>query len=60
MPSTTDLYFTLDDSRSETARMPNAELRPIRSDWGHRAGNPQHTPEDEAVIAQAVRDLLSA
>lgn len=59
MPSTTDLYFTLEDSRIETALMPNAELRPIRSDWGHRAGNPQHSPEDEAVIRNAVQELLA-
>jgi homoserine O-acetyltransferase/O-succinyltransferase len=60
MPSTTDLYFTLEDSRIETALMPNAELRPIRSDWGHRAGNPQHSPDDEAAIRKAVRELLAA
>ncbi len=60
MPSTTDLYFTLDDSRVETALMPNADLRPIRSNWGHRAGNPQHSPEDEAAIRQAVHELLPA
>lgn len=60
MPSTTDLYFTLEDSRAETALMPNAELRPITSDWGHRAGNPQHSPADEAVLRQAVRDLLAS
>ncbi len=59
MPSTTDLYFTQEDSRIETAMMPNAELRPIRSDWGHRAGNPQFTPADEAVIRQAVEDVLA-
>ena len=59
MPSTTDLYFTLDDSKIETALMPNAELRPIESFWGHRAGNPQNSPDDEAFIRQAVRDLLA-
>ncbi|SIS95044.1 homoserine O-acetyltransferase [Roseivivax lentus] len=59
MPSTTDLYFTQEDSRRETALMPNAELRPIHSDWGHRAGNPQHSPDDAAVIRQAVEELLA-
>jgi homoserine O-acetyltransferase len=39
MPSTTDLYFTLADSEDETRLMPNAELRPISSIWGHRAGS---------------------
>jgi homoserine O-acetyltransferase/O-succinyltransferase len=59
MPSTTDLYFTLADSEAETKLMPNAELRPIHSIWGHRAGNPIQCPEDEAVIRTAVRDLLA-
>lgn len=60
MPSTTDLYFTVHDSEVETRQMPNAELRPIVSDWGHRAGNPVQGPEDEAFIRRAVQDLLAA
>ena len=39
--------------------MPNAELRPIDSPFGHRAGNPTHQPEDEAVLREAVLDLLA-
>jgi homoserine O-acetyltransferase len=58
MPCTTDLYFTPDDSAIETAMMPNAEYRPIESKWGHRAGNPVFNPADEAVLRQAVMDLL--
>jgi homoserine O-acetyltransferase len=58
MPSTTDLYFTLHDSEIETAMMPNAELRPIRSNWGHRAGNPQQSQQDTTAIQQAVKTLL--
>jgi homoserine O-acetyltransferase len=60
MPSTTDLYFTVEDGEAETRQMPNAEFRPIVSDWGHRAGNPVQCPADEAVLRQAVRDLLAA
>ena len=60
MPSLTDLYFTPEDGRIETAQMPNAEFRPINSIWGHRAGNPALNPDDEAVIRQAVRDLLAS
>ena len=59
MPSTTDLYFTVADSAAETKLMPRAELRPIESIWGHRAGNPIQEPADEAVLRQAVRDLLA-
>jgi hypothetical protein len=40
MPSTTDLYFTVADNEREVAHMRRAELRPIPSIWGHRAGNP--------------------
>ncbi len=59
MPSRTDLYFTPEDSEIETAMMPNAELRPIESIWGHRAGNPVFNAEDEITLRQAVSDLLS-
>ncbi|MBU2534237.1 MAG: alpha/beta fold hydrolase [Alphaproteobacteria bacterium] len=58
MPSSTDLYFPVADSEIETAQMPNAELRPIESIWGHRAGNPVQHPPDEAVLRRAVEDLL--
>ncbi len=58
MPSRTDLYFTPEDSALETAMMPNAEFREIDSKWGHRAGNPNLNPADEAVLRQAVHDLL--
>ena len=60
MSSTTDLYFTLADSEIETRLMPNAELRPISSIWGHRAGNPLQCPEDEAALRAAVSSLLAS
>ena len=60
MPSTTDLYFTTHDGELETAIMPNAEFRPIDSIWGHRAGNPILNPADEAVLRQAVSELLDS
>lgn len=58
IPSQTDLYFTPEDSRIETAMMPNAELRVMPSIWGHRAGNPVQHSEDEAFLRQAVDDIL--
>ena len=58
MPGSHDLYFTAEDSKRETACMPSAEYRPIESIHGHRAGNPTHCPEDEAVLREAVRTLL--
>jgi homoserine O-acetyltransferase/O-succinyltransferase len=59
MPSETDLYFTVEDNRREVALMPKAELRPIPSIWGHRAGNPAQNPEDAKFIDDAVRELLA-
>lgn len=59
MPSTTDLYFQVEDNRLEVAQMPNARLLPIPSDWGHRAGMPAFNPVDEAFINNAVMALLA-
>jgi homoserine O-acetyltransferase/O-succinyltransferase len=58
MPSTTDLYFTAEDSEAEARQIPNAEFKPIHSIWGHRAGNPIQSPADEAFIRGAVAALL--
>jgi homoserine O-acetyltransferase/O-succinyltransferase len=59
MPCDTDLYFTVEDNRREVARMPRAELRPIPSIWGHRAGNPALNPADARFIDEAVCELLA-
>ena len=59
MPSTTDLYFTVTDNEREIAHMRHAELRPIPSIWGHRAGNPTQNPEDDDFIDRAVTELLA-
>jgi homoserine O-acetyltransferase len=59
MPCETDLYFTVEDNRREVAKMPHAELRPIPSIWGHRAGNPALNPQDAAFIDNAVIELLA-
>lgn len=59
MPSETDCYFTVEDNRLEVMHMPNAELRPIPSIWGHRAGNPMQSPEDLKFINDALGELLA-
>ena len=59
MPRETDLYFTVEDNRCKVACMQKAELRPIPSIWGHRAGNPVLNPEDAAFIDRAVFELLA-
>ncbi|PSB55711.1 alpha/beta fold hydrolase [Chamaesiphon polymorphus] len=58
MPSTTDLYFTPADCAAEAALITNAEYRPIRSIWGHRAGNPYQNPEDADWIRSQIHTLL--
>ncbi len=58
MPSTTDLYFTVTDNEREVAHMPRARLRPIDSIWGHRAGNPMQSPDDDEFIDREVKALL--
>ncbi len=60
VPGETDLYFRVADNESELRHLSNAELRPIPSIWGHRAGNPRDTPRDAAFLRTAVADLLEA
>jgi homoserine O-acetyltransferase len=54
MPGDHDLYFPVADNEIEVAAMPDARLVPIRSIWGHRAGNPTAQSEDEIFIASTV------
>jgi homoserine O-acetyltransferase len=59
MPCDRDAYFRVEDNRRELAHLRQAEMRPIVSPWGHRAGNPATSPADEAFIRDAVRELLA-
>jgi homoserine O-acetyltransferase/O-succinyltransferase len=59
LPGATDLYFRVADNEAELPHLRDAELRPIPSVWGHRAGNPKENPRDIAFIRDAVRDWLS-
>ncbi len=59
MPGKTDLYFPPEDNAYEVSRMPNAELRPIPSVWGHFARSGRN-PEDVRFIDDALRELLAA
>ena len=58
MPSRTDLYFPPADNAAEIQHLKVAELRPIPSIWGQRAGHPAIIPEDYAFLKGAVRDWL--
>jgi homoserine O-acetyltransferase/O-succinyltransferase len=59
MPGDHDLYFQVDDSRLEMQHLRHADLAPIPSSFGHRAGNPTHQPEDRLFIESRVRELLA-
>jgi homoserine O-acetyltransferase len=59
MPGSTDLYFRVADSEAELAALRDAELRPIPSIWGHRAGSPSRDAEDETFLRDAVRAWLA-
>jgi homoserine O-acetyltransferase len=56
MPIETDLYFRVRDSELEVEQMPNAELRTVRSIWGHLAGS---NPPDNQFIEAALKELLA-
>ena len=58
MPGATDLYFRVADNEAELAQLAHAELRPIPSIWGHRAGNPVQNQADTVFIRDAVRAWL--
>jgi homoserine O-acetyltransferase len=59
MPGETDLYFRVADNAAELPHLAQAELAPIPSIWGHRAGNPVANPADAEFIKQAVRRWLA-
>jgi homoserine O-acetyltransferase len=58
MPGATDLYFRVADNEAEMPYLRHAELRPIPSIWGHRAGNPSVNPVDAAFVKEEVRAWL--
>jgi homoserine O-acetyltransferase len=59
MPGDHDLYFQVEDNRLEMQHLQHAELHPIPSVWGHRAGNPVNQPEDREFIETHVKALLA-
>jgi homoserine O-acetyltransferase len=58
MPCETDLYFRVRDNQLAVERMPNAELRPIPSIWGHAAARGVNPPDNEFIDA-ALNELLA-
>ncbi len=61
MPSQTDCYFQVQDNEAELPLLKNArsaELKPIPSLYGHRAGNPALLPADRAFINATISSFL--
>jgi homoserine O-acetyltransferase len=58
MPCETDLYFRVRDNQLEVELMPNAELRPIPSTWGHAAGFGVNSSDNEFIDA-VFKELLA-
>ena len=59
IPCTTDLYFPPEDNEIEARFMPNAELRPFKSLWGHCAATPGNEPAFAAFLDAALNELLA-
>ncbi len=57
MPSETDLYFPVGDARYEAAFIPNVQLVPIPSLWGHTAGAGA-SPADEKFLNEKIGEFL--
>lgn len=59
MPAEMDLYFPPEDNEYEVKFIPNAELRVIKSVWGHFAGGGVN-PVDTKFIDDNIEELLAS
>jgi len=59
MPSETDLYFPIGDARYEAGFIPNVNLTPIPSVWGHTAGAASN-PEDAKFLNEKIGAFLAS
>jgi homoserine O-acetyltransferase len=60
IPCTTDLYFPPQDNAFEARRMPNAQLRPYESPWGHCIATPGRDRAFMAFLNECAKELLRA
>lgn len=58
MPCTQDLYFPPEDNEIEAHHMPNAELRPYDSPWGHCVANPGNDYDFRCQLDAYILELL--
>ena len=59
IPCTQDLYFPPEDNLIEAQHIPNAEIRPYDSPWGHCAANPGNDHGFEVELDKGIKDLLN-
>ena len=59
IPCTQDLYFRPEDNVFEAQHIPNVEIRPYDSPWGHCVANPGNDKNFEVTLDQAINDLLN-
>ncbi len=57
LPGETDLYFPVEDARYEAQFLPDVDLRPVPSLWGHPAGAGA-SPEDARWLNEVVGEFL--
>ena len=60
IPCTTDLYFPPQDNAFEARHMPNAQLRPYESAWGHCVATPGRDRAFMAFLNECATELLRA
>ncbi len=58
MPCTQDLYFPPEDNAIEAQHMPNAQLQPYDSAWGHCAANPGNDAGFTRALDAHLAELL--
>jgi len=59
VPCTQDLYFPPEDNEIEVRHIPNADLRPFDSPWGHCVANPGNEPEFAHFLDRCASELLA-
>ena len=59
IPCNQDLYFRPEDNFFEAQHIPNVEIRPYDSPWGHCVANPGNDKSFETALDKAVNDLLN-
>ena len=58
IPCTRDLYFPPEDNAIEVRQMPNAELRPYDSPWGHCVASPGNDPGFARFLDDCIGTVL--